>query len=197
MNAFFNSQFNYCPVIWMYHSRVLNNKINRLHERCLRIIYNDKTYSFNNCLYTLHKYSSSIHYTNIQALYTTQIFKLYTLHKYSSSIHYTNIQALYTTQIFKLYTLHKYSSSIHYTNIQALAIEMYKVTNGMFPVIMYEIFQLREESHYNLRFASNFNIPSIHRVYHGSEFASYLGTELWELIPPVFRQIESFDEFKK
>ena len=67
----------------------------------------------------------------------------------------------------------------------------------MFPVIMYEIYQLREESHYNLRFASNFNIPPIHRVYHGSEFASYLGTELWELIPPVFRQIESFDEFKK
>ena len=180
MNAFFNSQFNYCPVIWMYHSRVLNNKINRPHERCLRIIYNDKTYSFNNCLYTLHKYSSSIHYTNIQALYTTQIFKLYTLHKYSSSIHYTNILAL-AIEMYKV------------TN----AIEMYKVTNGMFPVIMYEIFQLREESHYNLRFASNFNIPPIHRVYHGSEFASYLGTELWELIPPVFRQIESFDEFKK
>ena len=33
MNAFFNSQFNYCPVIWMCHSRASNNKINRLHER--------------------------------------------------------------------------------------------------------------------------------------------------------------------
>ena len=44
MNAFFNSQFNYCPVIWMRHSRALNNKLNRLHERCLRIIYNEKTF---------------------------------------------------------------------------------------------------------------------------------------------------------
>ena len=38
MNAFFNSQFNYCPLIWMCHNRTTNRKINRLHERCLRII---------------------------------------------------------------------------------------------------------------------------------------------------------------
>ena len=42
MNAFFKSQFSYCPLVWMCHSRYLNNKINRLHERCLRFIYNDK-----------------------------------------------------------------------------------------------------------------------------------------------------------
>ena len=42
MNAFFKAQFNYCPIIWMFHSCCLNNKINRLHERCLRMIYNDK-----------------------------------------------------------------------------------------------------------------------------------------------------------
>ena len=34
MNAFFDSQFNCCPLIWMFHSRNLNNTINRLHERC-------------------------------------------------------------------------------------------------------------------------------------------------------------------
>ena len=42
MNAFFKAQFCYCPLVWMCHSRSMNNKINRLHERCLRIIYNDK-----------------------------------------------------------------------------------------------------------------------------------------------------------
>ena len=41
MNSFFKVPFHYCPAIWMFHSRTLNNKINRLHERCLRIIYND------------------------------------------------------------------------------------------------------------------------------------------------------------
>ena len=46
MNAFFNLQFNYCPLIWMCHNRTTIRKINRLHERCLRIIYNDKQSSF-------------------------------------------------------------------------------------------------------------------------------------------------------
>ena len=50
MNAFFNSQFSYCPLVWMYHSRALNNKINRLHERCLRLIYNDKQLTFEELL---------------------------------------------------------------------------------------------------------------------------------------------------
>ena len=41
MNSFFKVQFHYCPAIWMFHSLTLNNKINRLHERCFRIINND------------------------------------------------------------------------------------------------------------------------------------------------------------
>ena len=40
MNAFFTIQFNYCPVIWMFYSRPLNNKINGFFKRCQRIIHN-------------------------------------------------------------------------------------------------------------------------------------------------------------
>ena len=43
MNAFFNAQFSYCPLTWMFHSRKLNNKINKSRERCLRIVYNNNT----------------------------------------------------------------------------------------------------------------------------------------------------------
>ena len=46
MNAFFKSQFSYCSLSWMFHSRTLNNKINRLHKRCLHIIYNEWHYIF-------------------------------------------------------------------------------------------------------------------------------------------------------
>ena len=35
MKAFVVSQFNYCPLLWMFHSRTLNNRINNLHERAL------------------------------------------------------------------------------------------------------------------------------------------------------------------
>ena len=41
MNAFFNSQFSYCPLTWMFYSRLINNKIKRLHEKYLRIVYSD------------------------------------------------------------------------------------------------------------------------------------------------------------
>ena len=35
LRTFMESQFNYCPLIWMFHSRTLNNKINRLREKAL------------------------------------------------------------------------------------------------------------------------------------------------------------------
>ena len=38
MSAFIESQFEYCPLAWMFHSRILNNRINRLHERALRLV---------------------------------------------------------------------------------------------------------------------------------------------------------------
>ena len=39
MKAFITSQFSYCPLIWMFHSRNLNNKINQIHEQALRLVY--------------------------------------------------------------------------------------------------------------------------------------------------------------
>ena len=38
MSAFFKSQFSYCPLVWMCHSRANHGKINKLQERCLRMI---------------------------------------------------------------------------------------------------------------------------------------------------------------
>ena len=42
MRALFNSQFGYCPLICVFYARMANNKINKLHERCLRIICKHK-----------------------------------------------------------------------------------------------------------------------------------------------------------
>ena len=52
----------------MFHSRSLNNKINFLHERALRITYGDRSSSFENLL--KKENSVSIHHRNIQALAT-------------------------------------------------------------------------------------------------------------------------------
>ena len=50
MSSFFNSQFNYYPLVCMFHGRSINNKINRLRKRVLRIVYNDFKSSFKNLL---------------------------------------------------------------------------------------------------------------------------------------------------
>ena len=66
MNAFFKLQFSYCPLVWNCHSRANISKINRLHERCLRIIYSDKQSSYEELL---EKGGSvSIHPRNLQVL---------------------------------------------------------------------------------------------------------------------------------
>ena len=66
MNAFFKSQFSYSPLTWMMHSRKLNNKINRLHERFLRVTYNDVLSSFEELLERDNPVS--VHNENIQCL---------------------------------------------------------------------------------------------------------------------------------
>ena len=72
MNSFFTSQFNYCPLVSMFHSRSIN-KINRLHERVLRIVYNDFKSSFKNLLEKDR--IVSIHAKNLQKL-ATEMFQI-------------------------------------------------------------------------------------------------------------------------
>ena len=74
MNSFFNSQFSYSPLIWMFHSRIMNNKISRLHESCMRLIYGDKTSSFEELLD--QEKSVLIQTRNLQML-ATEMFKVY------------------------------------------------------------------------------------------------------------------------
>ena len=104
----------------MCHSRENNNKINRIHERYLRIIYNDKRSSFN----ALLEKDGSV--------------------------------------------------SIHERNIKILAAEMFKVSKNLAPPQMQEIFKLKDQLHYNLRYNSLFFRPLVKSVYKGTESLSLL-----------------------
>ena len=79
----------------------LNTKINRLHERCLRMVYNDKNSTSNA---SLEQYGSV---------------------------------------------------SIHHKNLQKLAVTMFKVSRGLSPEIINEIFQFRGETTYGLSYLRN------------------------------------------
>ena len=73
MKSFVTSQFSYYPLIWMFHSRRLNNKINSI-QRALRIAYQDNTSAFQELLNKDN--SVSIHHRNLQVL-ATEMFKIH------------------------------------------------------------------------------------------------------------------------
>ena len=61
----------------MFHSRTLNNRINRLHERTLRLVYKNSTLSFEELLQKAN--SVTIHHRNLQKL-STEMFKVINNH---------------------------------------------------------------------------------------------------------------------
>ena len=71
--SFIESQFSYCPLIWIFCSREMNRKINYIHERALRLVYEDYTTSFKDLL--VRDKSVSIHHRNIQKV-AIEMFKV-------------------------------------------------------------------------------------------------------------------------
>ena len=66
MKAFITYQVNYCPLIWMFHSRQLNNRINEMHERALKLLYRVNKLTFNDLLELDN--SVTIHQRKLQIL---------------------------------------------------------------------------------------------------------------------------------
>ena len=73
MKAFIVSEFGYCLLVWMFYSRKLNIQVNKLHERALRIFYQDYSSSFTELREKDN--STTIHNRNIQLL-ANELFKV-------------------------------------------------------------------------------------------------------------------------
>ena len=72
LKSFIESQFSYSPLVWIFHDRGLETKINRVHERALRCVYKDDVSTFEELL--IRDKSFTIHHRNIQAM-AIEIFK--------------------------------------------------------------------------------------------------------------------------
>ena len=72
MKSFIESQFAYCPLVWMWCDKKSGNRINYLHERAHRTVYNDNLSTFQKIL---EKYNSvTIHVRNLRIL-ATEMYK--------------------------------------------------------------------------------------------------------------------------
>ena len=138
MNSFIESQFSYCPLVWMFNSsRKLNDRINRIHERGLRLVYDDYTSSFKELLNKDE------------------------------------------------------SVTVHHRNIQLVAIEMFKVKNGLCPEIFKDLFLLNPNN------TGSFLIPNVNSEFMGKLSLRYFGPVVWETMLPVsYKEINVLGKFK-
>ena len=72
LKTFIESQYSYCPLVWMFCSRKLNRKINHIHARALRLVYDDYASSYDELL--RKDKSLSFHHRNIH-LVAIEVFK--------------------------------------------------------------------------------------------------------------------------
>ena len=70
---FFESQFKYCPLVWMFHGREVNQRINRLHERAISLAYNDYNSTFEHLLEKDD--SCTVHHSNLHFL-SIELYKV-------------------------------------------------------------------------------------------------------------------------
>ena len=73
LNSFITSHFLYCPIVWVFHGRKRNKRINHIHEKALRIVCKDFNSSFQE-IFTEDN-SLNAHHRNLQKL-VTEIFKV-------------------------------------------------------------------------------------------------------------------------
>ena len=124
----------------MFHSRKLNNRINKIHERALRLVYKDYTSSFDDLLAKDNSFK------------------------------------------------------IHQRNLQKLAIEIFKVKNGIAPTIMNSVFELNDNPYSLRNDMAFFKSRNVHTVRYG--IASFVGPRIWKSLPQEIKESASLQIFK-
>ena len=97
MKTFKESQFGYYHLVWMFHSRNLNNKLNRIHERALRIACSGKSSSFQNLVDKDNSFT--IHDRNIRTLATESTARAFST-SFERSFSRTRLQLQFTKKQF-------------------------------------------------------------------------------------------------
>ena len=73
---------------------------------------------------------------------------------------------------------------------------MLKVSRGLSPEIVNELFQFREQILYELRQRPQFQIPWVYSVFSGTESLKLLGPKIWAPVPNEMKHLESLGKFR-
>ena len=81
--------------------------------------------------------------------------------------------------------------------VKSLSTEMYKVTNGLSPTVLSNVFTQKNSRCCNLRLNSQFSRPLVRSVFHdGTESISCLGPVIWDILPDSYKNLPNFIVFK-
>ena len=101
----------------MFHNRTLNNRINRIHERALRIVYRDKTSNFTELLQKDN--AVAVHQRSLQVL-ATKVYKVkiglatkLIKEIFPLSTHAYNLRSPYEFGLENVMTVHYCTESYH------------------------------------------------------------------------------------
>ena len=70
-----------------------------------------------------------------------------------------------------------------------------QVSKYLVPPQMHEIFKLKDQSYYNLRYNSPFSTLLVKSVYKGTEILSFLGPKTWDILPDTYNNMPDLNSF--
>ena len=73
---------------------------------------------------------------------------------------------------------------------------MFKVSKNLALSQMHEIFKLKDQCQYNLRYNSLFSRPLVKSIYKGTESLSFLRLKIWDILPETYNDIPDLNSFK-
>ena len=114
------------------------------------------------------------------------------IHKYALKIVYNDHQCTFEELLER-----DNSFTIHERNIQKLAIEMFKVNNGLSVQLVSENFHF-VENHYNFRHQSGkkFKVDHVKTETYGKQSISYHGNKIWNSIMQEIKNVTDLAAFK-
>ena len=79
----------------------------------------------------------------------------------------------------------------HNRNLQALAIQMYQLKHKLAPKVIQDLFSVKEEKLYNLRYKQFFKLGIPKTTSHGTKSVRYLGPKIWNILSETLQNATS------